>query len=116
MEKGFAAIFLLFTAAMVVLYGIGTEYRDVLATDPGTFGATDSLRIRYPFFTDVNVMVFVGFPFLMSFLRLNSFTGTGHAFLVACFSVLWAVLNQGFWQRAILRTKIWDRIQLGTQE
>jgi len=117
MEKGAAIFFLLFAAGMVVLYGIGTEYRDPTATSsPGTISASDTVRLRYPMFTDVHVFIFVGFGFLMSFMRLNSFTATGHTFLVACYAVLWAVLNRGFWERAMAGVKIWDRIQVGTVE
>lgn len=117
MEKAAAMFFLLFGAVMVVLYGIGTQYRDPLADgSPGSFSASDTIRARYPQFTDVHVMIFVGFGFLMSYMRLNSFTATGHTFLVACYAVLWAVLNRGFWQRAVGNQKIWDRIQVGTLE
>jgi ammonium transporter Rh len=101
MEKMFAGIFLAFTAVMIVLFGVFTEY------------APPALRQgRYIFFQDVHVMIFIGFGFLMSFLHKGGFTATSHAFLVAALVVPWAVLNRGFWERAISEHGVWDKIQL----
>jgi ammonium transporter Rh len=111
MEKTFALLFLLFTGAMIVLYGIGTEYRPPVDTAENI-----DVLLRYPFFQDVHVMIFIGFGFLMSFLNRAGFTATSHAFLVAAFSVLWAVLNRGFWFRALARDRVWDRIHLTVVE
>jgi ammonium transporter Rh len=118
MEKGFAAFFLAFSIIMMVLYGIGTEYVLPSPIDPSFGGSLAQTAIyqvhaRYPFFQDVHVMIFIGFGFLMSFLHRGGFTATGHAFLVACYSVLWAILNRGFWERAVHNAG-WERIALTT--
>uniref|UniRef100_A0A8C7YIM3 Rh family, C glycoprotein b n=1 Tax=Oryzias sinensis TaxID=183150 RepID=A0A8C7YIM3_9TELE len=49
-----------------------------------------------PGFQDVHVMVFVGFGFLMTFLKRYSFGGVGFNFLIAAFGLQWALLMQGW--------------------
>nr|QZL14035.1 Rhesus protein type B [Atractosteus tropicus] len=51
---------------------------------------------RYPSFQDVHVMIFVGFGFLMTFLKRYGFGSVGFNFLIAAFSLQWATLMQGF--------------------
>lgn len=47
-------------------------------------------------FQDVHVMIFVGFGFLMTFLKRYSFGGVGFNFLIAAFGIQWALLMQGW--------------------
>ncbi|XP_063172882.1 ammonium transporter Rh type B [Candoia aspera] len=51
---------------------------------------------RYPSFQDVHVMIFLGFGFLMTFLKRYSFGGVAFNFLIAAFTLQWSVLIQGF--------------------
>jgi ammonium transporter Rh len=121
MEKAFAAFFLLFTAAMIAVYGGCTEYIFPSPINPGpgqTLADTTLYRViaRYMFLQDIRVMIFVGFGFLMAFMHRAGFTATGHAFLAACYSILWAILNRGFWERAIGVDRSWTPIQLTVVE
>ena len=50
----------------------------------------------YPFFQDVHVMMFIGFGFLMTFLRRYSFSSVSFNFLVAAFVLEWAILIRGY--------------------
>lgn len=52
----------------------------------------------YPFFTDIQVMIFIGFGCLLSFFRLYGFGGMVFNFLTATFSIQWAILVQGYFQ------------------
>ncbi|XP_061760194.1 rh50-like protein [Nerophis ophidion] len=52
----------------------------------------------YPFFTDIQVMIFIGFGCLLAFFRLYGFGGMVFNFLVATFSIQWAILVQGYFQ------------------
>jgi len=47
-------------------------------------------------FQDVHVMIFVGFGFLMMFLKRYGFGAVGFNFLVAAFGIQWALLMQGW--------------------
>ena len=52
---------------LVVLYAALVEYADgPSAKMPGTGNDVD---IYYPFYQDVHVMIFIGFGFLMTFLK-----------------------------------------------
>ncbi|XP_028649831.1 ammonium transporter Rh type B [Erpetoichthys calabaricus] len=51
---------------------------------------------RYPSFQDVHVMIFIGFGFLMTFLKRYGFGSVAFNFLIASFALQWATLMQGF--------------------
>lgn len=52
----------------------------------------------YPFFTDIQVMIFLGFGCLFAFFRLYGFGGMVFNFLTATFAIQWAILVQGYFQ------------------
>ncbi|KAG9461456.1 hypothetical protein GDO78_016834, partial [Eleutherodactylus coqui] len=47
-------------------------------------------------FQDVHTMIFIGFGFLMTFLRLYGFSSVAFNFLIAAFALQWSTLIQGF--------------------
>uniref|UniRef100_A0A8C9SYF1 Ammonium transporter Rh type A n=1 Tax=Scleropages formosus TaxID=113540 RepID=A0A8C9SYF1_SCLFO len=51
----------------------------------------------YPMFQDVHVMIFIGFGFLMTFLKKYGFSSVGLNMLLAAFGLQWGLLMQGFW-------------------
>nr|AQM52660.1 rhesus family B glycoprotein [Protopterus annectens] len=91
----------------MVLFAIFVRYDK--ETDPkewhmllGKNGSHDDKNIdndfyfRYPSFQDVHVMIFIGFGFLMTFLKRYGFGSVGFNFLIASFGIQWAALMQGF--------------------
>ncbi|NXA57534.1 RHAG protein, partial [Nothocercus julius] len=50
-------------------------------------------------FQDVHVMIFVGFGFLMTFLKKYGFSSVGINMLIAALGLQWSTLMQGFWHR-----------------
>ncbi|NWT10165.1 RHAG protein, partial [Vireo altiloquus] len=86
MRFKFSILALLLEVIIIVLYGIFVDYR----TKPS---ATD----LYPHFQDVHVMIFVGFGFLMTFLKKYGFSSVGFNMLIAAFGLQWGILMQGFW-------------------
>ncbi|NXS61254.1 RHAG protein, partial [Brachypteracias leptosomus] len=48
-------------------------------------------------FQDVHVMIFIGFGFLMTFLKKYGFSSVGINMLIAAFGLQWGTLMQGFW-------------------
>nr|XP_020441085.1 ammonium transporter Rh type B-like [Monopterus albus] len=52
----------------------------------------------YPFFIDIQVMIFLGFGCLLAFFRLYGFGGMVFNFLMATFAIQWAILVQGYFQ------------------
>lgn len=92
--------FLVCEAICILFYGLFTEYGDM--TSPHSTAAddlvtADHLQQRYPLFQDVHVMIFVGFGFLMVFLKNNSWCSIGFNYLIACWSIQIAILFTGLW-------------------
>ncbi|XP_056419970.1 ammonium transporter Rh type A isoform X2 [Hyla sarda] len=52
---------------------------------------------RCTVFQDVHVMIFVGFGFLMTFLKRYGFSSVGFNLLIAAFGLQWGILMQGLW-------------------
>lgn len=48
-------------------------------------------------FQDVHVMIFIGFGFLMTFLKRYGFSSVGINLLLAAFGLQWGLLLQNFW-------------------
>jgi len=62
--------------------------------------STESIRKYYGMFQDVHVMIFIGFGFLMTFLRKYGYSSVGLNFLVAAFVIQWHMLVGGFVHQA----------------
>lgn len=50
-------------------------------------------------------MIFVGFGFLMVFLKAHSWTSVGYNFLVSCYALQLTIILAGFWHQAIVDRK-----------
>ena len=61
--------------------------------------AKDEVQTYYPLFQDVHVMIFVGFGFLMVFLKNHSWTSVGYNFLIAAYVMQITILIVGFWHQ-----------------
>ncbi|XP_021382923.2 ammonium transporter Rh type A [Lonchura striata] len=85
MKFKFSILALFLEVIVIVLYGIFVDY------DP------DPSSMLYPHFQDVHVMIFVGFGFLMTFLKKYGFSSVGFNMLIAAFGLQWGILVQGFW-------------------
>ena len=79
-----------FQTLLLVLYATCTGYSDFTEATP--------LGHRYPMFQDVHVMIFVGFGFLMTFLRTYSFSAVGLNFLLAALAVQWSTFTNRFFE------------------
>ena len=62
-----------------------------------------SIVTYYPMWQDIHVMVFVGFGFLMVFLKTHSWSSIGFNFLVAAWAIQCSVLFFGFWKAVIYK-------------
>nr|SBU87553.1 Rh 50 glycoprotein [Homo sapiens] len=88
--------------AMIVLFGLFVEYEtdqtvleQLNITKPTDMGIFFEL---YPLFQDVHVMIFVGFGFLMTFLKKYGFSSVGINLLVAALGLQWGTIVQGILQ------------------
>ncbi|XP_062972028.1 ammonium transporter Rh type A isoform X1 [Elgaria multicarinata webbii] len=92
MRIKFPVFALILEVAIIVLFGIFVKYE----TKGRSGNITDESHL-YPFFQDVHVMIFVGFGFLMTFLKKYGFSSIGNTFLIAALGLQWGILLQGFW-------------------
>jgi hypothetical protein len=50
-------------------------------------GVRNWVHDKYPLFQDVHIMIFIGFGFLMVFLKNNSWTSIGFNYLIASWAI-----------------------------
>ena len=94
----FALIFGIVQVIILILYGVGVRYSDALFSSE----ATDGMEV-YPWFQDVHVMIFVGFGFLMTFLRRYAYSAVCLTMLVAVMCIQWYILVSGVVDQVINR-------------
>jgi ammonium transporter Rh len=95
---------IVFQCIFIVLYGCHAEYglRQQNVVNLSQVYSYDSAPVEgdvefyYTFFQDVHVMMFIGFGFLMTFLRRYSFSSVSFNFLIAAFVLEWAILVRGY--------------------
>ena len=63
--------------------------------------AYDILTYKYPMFMDVHVMIFIGFGFLMVFLKTHSWSSVGINYICAAWAIQIGILSQGFWHKLL---------------
>merc|ERR1712151_1276445 len=83
--------------AFIILFATCTEY-DKSTED--NVNSPDLIKTTYGMFQDVHVMIFIGFGFLMTFLRKYGYSSVGLNFLVASFAIQWHMIWGGFMEQA----------------
>jgi len=102
-------------AILIILFGVFVQYgkgpspllpNSVMYKAPTVAGSMEkaneahaSFYSKYPFYQDIHVMIFIGFGYLMSFLRKFGYSAVGYTFLMGAFVMQWHILNEGFWHR-----------------
>ncbi|AWP09870.1 putative ammonium transporter Rh type B-like [Scophthalmus maximus] len=74
------------------------EHTDARFQNNHTNPMDNAVYKDYPFFADIQVMIFLGFGCLLAFFRLYGFGGMVFNFLTATFAIQWAILVQGYFQ------------------
>lgn len=64
--------------------------------------AQATMQNTFPLWTDTNVMVFVGFGFLKTFLRTASWSAITFNLLVGAMALQWAILFNGMWYKLLV--------------
>ncbi|VDO69164.1 unnamed protein product [Heligmosomoides polygyrus] len=77
----------------MVLFGLFAKY-DVNAIPIGSEDAVP-MASKYPMFQDTHVMIFIGFGFLMTFLKRYGFSAASVNLLLACFTIEWGLIVRG---------------------
>jgi ammonium transporter Rh len=95
-------LFLLLEIVVIIFYGVFTDYgKEGNPLDAEAHGAEAQEEITkyYAFFQDVHVMIFIGFGFLMTFLKSYSWSAVGFNFVIAAWVLQISILLLGFWSR-----------------
>jgi len=93
-DAPFAPLLISVFVIFVVLYSVGVRYPDVKAEEEcNGCGVTQ----YYGMFLHVSIMIFIGFGYLMTFLKRYGYSAIGYNFLLSCIAFLWDVLCAGFW-------------------
>merc|ERR1712072_1113853 len=107
----FWKLFLAIQVVIIILYGTCVKYdNSILQGSPNAS--------TYRLFQDVHVMIFVGFGFLMTFLRKYGFSSVGLNFAVACLAIQWHILVGSFshqWCTYGFHGDDWHSIRLNLQ-
>jgi len=95
-DREFILVASVFQIFLLILYAISTDYHD--STKSG--GATDheyetTPSVYYAMFQDVHAMMFIGFGFLMTFLRKYGFGALSFNFMLCAFGIQWGLYM--FW-------------------
>uniref|UniRef100_A0A7S1M0R2 Ammonium transporter AmtB-like domain-containing protein n=1 Tax=Alexandrium catenella TaxID=2925 RepID=A0A7S1M0R2_ALECA len=86
MDRRSTIVLLTLEIVAMICYGLFTDYG---------FKA-EGLGSYYPMFQDVHVMIFIGFGFLMTFMRRYGYSSVGFNFLLAVVTIQYSILVSGF--------------------
>jgi len=91
--KKFGIVAIVVQVIFIILFGVLGEYgKTARPVDPEVNG---DFRGLYPYFQDVHVMIFIGFGFLMTFLKRYGFSAVSVNLLLASFCIQWAMIVRG---------------------
>ncbi|XP_067941459.1 ammonium transporter Rh type A-like [Watersipora subatra] len=85
-KSRFAVIAFTLQTIFLILFGVFAEYKYEIGAETRWF---------YPMFQNVHVMMFIGFGFLMSFLKRYGYFAIGVNFLIAALVLQWHIIFQG---------------------
>lgn len=93
---------MVFEAALIVFWAVGVNFGDMVFAGRNAAKQrenTEFIKNYYPQLQDIHVMVFVGFGFLMTFLKLGKWTAVSLNWLVGCFAFQFGVVALWFWHQ-----------------
>lgn len=99
MRFKFSFLAITFQVILIILFAIFVSYDTPQHDNHGnsTHVEEDEFIKLYPLFQDVHVMIFIGFGFLMTFLKRYGFSSVGINLLIAALGLQWGTLMQGLW-------------------
>ena len=104
---------------MVFVYAFGAKYDDAGGAPPTadkpaqTVADAVGIAGKYAMFQDVHVMIFIGFGFLMTFLKKYGYSSVGLNFVVAAVVIQWSIVSNSFWHQAFGGESEWHKVSLG---
>ena len=100
-DKYITQTILTFQVLLFIAYYFCTDYsNEAIGTTDGT--VSNDINKYYPFFQDVHVMIFIGFGYLMTFLKKYAFTSIGYTFLIGSFIIQYSILVNGLFHNIFM--------------
>lgn len=93
--KRFAIILLVCEVIIIVIYSIFVRINQEIGTSVN--------QAFYPFYQDVNVMMLIGFGFLMTFIKSHMWSALSYTFFINALVVQFYILLSQFWTRVFVR-------------
>ncbi|KAG7460783.1 hypothetical protein MATL_G00202500 [Megalops atlanticus] len=101
MRFKFPILALTLEVIIIILFAVFVVYDDGKSSHGSGHDTSNDTHVDnmvlYPMFQDVHVMIFIGFGFLMTFLKRYGFSSVGINLLLAAFGLQWGLLMQGIW-------------------
>ncbi|CAG7724067.1 unnamed protein product [Allacma fusca] len=100
-DSSTAKLLLLVQIVIIFCFLIFVSYDDDASANPAkkqddsAEGDSNSLPDYYPMFQDVHVMIFIGFGFLMTFLKKYGYSAVGFNLMIAAIAIQWSILCRG---------------------
>ena len=83
---------------VLVIFTFCTEYSTGVAPSPTSAEDTGNAAAvnLYPMFQDVNVMIFIGFGFLMTYIKAQGQSALAFTWIVSIWCIQWGILSQAW--------------------
>lgn len=112
----FVFFFIFFEACLIVFWAVGIRFGDNIAYAGPTVEAQEAnkehIQTYYPVFQDVHVMVYVGFGFLMVFLKSHKWSAVSFNWLIACLAFQCGVPLLHFWEMCMQKVDPWHKLDI----
>ncbi|CAI9737590.1 ammonium transporter Rh type A-like [Octopus vulgaris] len=89
-------LLLILQVIFIILFATTVEYTKTADSKMSKGTMNTDVSSYYAMFQDVHVMIFVGFGFLMTFLKRYGYGSVGYNFLIAAFILQWSTLVGGY--------------------
>lgn len=86
---------------LIIAYGAGTDYSELSNSNAMGQGGLQVSSI-YREYIDIHVMIFIGFGYLMTFLRSYMYGALSLNFIVGVFAILWGIITCGVFNQLIV--------------
>jgi ammonium transporter Rh len=109
-HRGWDTLFIVSEIIMMILYALCTKYHfgasaekaDPSLVDAHNAHATEEVAVSFAMWVDVHTMIFIGFGFLMVFLKCHSWSSVGFNYLIAAWTIQCGILLGSFFRKALV--------------
>ncbi|KAK5972072.1 Ammonium transporter Rh type B [Trichostrongylus colubriformis] len=93
-KNQFTILVVVAQVAFMILFGLFGRY--AIDAMPGGSESVIPMANAYPMFQDTHVMIFIGFGFLMTFLKRYGYSAVSVNLFIACITIEWSIIVRGF--------------------